>query len=117
MVADWIKDTIDKYLCLDAKKRRRWRGFLGLVYEIDCLIEDEDDGGDPLEWLGELKKINHLFGSLISHIPFYFIFSFFSTFLILQTIPFYSIFFQLFFQLSKFLYNIFKSPPFIPPRN
>ena len=33
--------------------------------------------------------------------------------------PFHSIpfFFNLFFQLSKSLYNIFKSQPFIPPRN
>ena len=49
-------------------------------------------------------------------IPFYSI-PFFSLFSIIQTIPFHSTFFNHFFQLSKSLYNIFKSQPFIPPRN
>ena len=49
--------------------------------------------------------------------PFYFFFSFFSTFLILQTILFHSVIFNYFFQLSNSLYNIFTSQPFIPYRN
>ena len=58
------------------------------------------------------------FGPLIPLIPFHFIlfqtiplFKFYKPF---HSIPF---FFNLFFQLSKSLYNIFKSQPFIPPRN
>ena len=59
-----------------------------------------------------------IFGQTIPLIPFHSIlfqtiplFKFYKPF---HSIPF---FFNLFFQLSKSLYNIFKSQPFIPPRN
>ena len=49
-----------------------------------------------LEWMGQTGS-NTLFALSISPIPFHSHFSFFSTFQILQTIPFHSIFFQPFF--------------------
>ena len=60
------------------------------------------------------QKTNPPFGKTILLIPFH---SIFSPFSILQTIPLHSTFFNHFFQLSKFLYNIFKSQPFILPQN
>ena len=63
------------------------------------------------------KHINPMFGNPSQIIPFHSILFHFFNFLILQTILFHSIFFQPCFQLFKSLYNIFKSRPFIPPRN
>ena len=58
-------------------------------------------------------KTNPMFGKTIPPIPFHSIL--FQTIQLSNptnhSIPFY------FFQLSKSLYNIFKSQPFIPPRN
>ena len=61
---------------------------------------------EQLEWVG---------APFILLIPFHSIFFLF--FSILQTIPFHSNFFNYFFQLSKSLYNIFKSQQFISLRN
>ena len=58
-----------------------------------------------------------MFGPHISFIPFHSIFLFFLTFLISKSLHSILFFFNYFFQFSKSLYNIFKSQPFIQPRN
>ena len=65
----------------------------------------------------KFQIFTHVWPPYFTHyIPFHF-FLFFSTFLILQTIPFHSIFFQPFFSTFQIPTQYLKSQTFIPLRN